>query len=238
MTMAPARAHRIIQLTFERLTTKLEEMHQACAVRPQDAASAIQVTSESSGEVLVRCSPVVCYVPDRAKSKGSRALYIAFDGRLVVDEGPERDQLRTVSYGTNFAYFVVRDNVASHALGGHYDFTPTHVAHPRAHIQLKSMMGLFEAVREQFHAARSLEPRDLIMRDVLHRVRIPTSQMDFLSFMLQIAADHLVYEKSDPTILQKFDDLAGTCAPLLGFNAPPADPCDCQRVTHWYPPST
>jgi len=74
-----------------------------------------------------------------------------------------------------------------------------------------------------------------LMKDVLNRVRPPSAQMDFLSFMLQVCADHLVDEKSSAQVVSMFKVLASSCSPVLGYHASMSDVCGCHRAAHWYP---
>jgi len=121
-------------------------------------------------------------------------------------------------------------------LGGHYDFAADEAAHPYAHIQLRSHADLFAHAQEKFSDIRALKLDHDFMLRVFNRARVPTAQMDFLSFMLQICADHLVDNKSPATVKEKFAQLAAYCAPLLGYNGAAAgEGCDCRRSPHWYP---
>jgi hypothetical protein len=146
------------------------------------------------------------------------------DGHLLTDD-----------YQTNFGYFVVADDGATHALGGHYDFSPGQFAHPRAHLQLRSQAGLYSEAQSSFRSITDVPLVHDVMTRVLNRVRPPSAQMDFLSFMLQICADHLVDEESPPLAVTMFNSLAASCSPLLGYHASTTTGCGCHRAPHWYP---
>lgn len=211
----------------------MEQMHPACEVRPSDAAAVLRPRANPDGSVTIDASPVVCRVPERATHRTPN-LYVVFEGRLTISS-LDSGELGTVSYSTNFGYFLIRGDGIVHALGGHYDYAED-PAHPRAHMQLASQVRLHDTARLQFPSISDTPLDEDTMSRVLHRVRTPTAQMDFLSFMLQVAADHLVGDPSQPVAAQLFSALRQSCAPVKGFNViAPLSACDCQRAAHWYP---
>jgi len=209
-------------------------MHPACQVKPNDATNVIQSAGVQSDNVILKCNPVTCLVPERARHRSSR-LYIVFTGYLTLAPEQMDRRLLTDDYKTNFGYFVVSDDGAIHALGGHYDFSPSQFAHPRAHMQLRSQVSLYSAAQSSFRSLTDVPLIHDVMTGVLDRVRPPSAQMDFLSFMLQICADHLVDEESRPRSVPMFNGLAASCSPLLGYHASTTTGCGCHRAPHWYP---
>lgn len=226
-------ALREVRTAFERLTQGMQQMHPACQVKPSDAINVIQSASIRSDNVILKCNPVTCLVPDRARHDNAR-LYIVFTGHLTLASEQVDRHLLTDDYQTNFGYFVVGDGGATHALGGHYDFSPRQFAHPRAHMQLRSQVGLYHEAQSSFRSLTDVPLVHDVMTGVLNRVRPPSAQMDFLSFMLQICADHLVDEKSPPRAVSMFNGLAASCSPLLGYHASMTTGCGCHRAPHWY----
>jgi hypothetical protein len=219
---------------FDSLAEKMVLMHPACQVKPDIGAIVLQVDESASGPgVKVDCAPVVCMVPERATSADAE-LFVVFEGFVVLDLADAGRTLVTKHYSTNFAYFRYENGEAYQALGGHFDFTPNHVAHPRAHMQLSSNIEMFEKAKGQFRLLEEIDAKDPVMAQVLHRVRTPTAQMDVFSFMVQVAADHLVNESSNVDAVQAFESLVASCAPLQGFHQPGDASCECQRITHWY----
>lgn len=229
--MQEARAIRTLIALYDSMVQSMTEMHTACQIKPIQGSAAIRPGGGSG--IRLHCGPIVCLVPERANSSDAN-LYVVVEGTLDLD--PTCDDLVTTGYQTNFAYFRVRDNEAAHVFGGHFDFGPGALAHPWAHMQLKSQKRLFGSAQDQFHGIGSVTVEADPMQDVLGRVRTPTAQMDCLSFLLQVCADHLVYEGSSDRIRTRFHNLSATCTPLKGYPNPEAG-CDCLRSPHWYLPA-
>lgn len=229
MASVTGRAIRETVGAFRRLASGMEDMHSACQVRPSDPAAVLRCEGQSDGSAKIFCQPVVCRVPERA-TQHSANLYVVLEGWVQV--GLIANELVTLDYSTNFGYFLIQQgDRIMHALGGHYDYA-TDAAHPRAHMQLASQAGLHASARELFKSIDEIPLEADLMLHVLHRVRTPTAQMDFLSFMLQIAADHLVGDSASEEV---FVGLCA-CAPLRGFaTSAPLSDCHCQRAAHWYP---
>jgi hypothetical protein len=234
MALKTARALRQVREAFEHLSGQMQRMHTDCQIKPNDV-TVISVT-DSGADVRLSCAPVACRVPERA-SHGSAELYIVFTGSITFN-GAIEDELETINYGTNFAYFAIRDAGASHVLGGHYDFSPGQVAHPRAHLQLGSQADLYAHAQSSFRSIAETPLEADLMKDVLNRARPPSAQMDFLSFMLQVCADHLVDEKSAPQVVSMFEALSSSCSPVLGYHRAITGVCGCHRAPHWYPTTT
>jgi hypothetical protein len=230
-------ALREVRNAFEQLTQRMQQMHPAFQVNPSDASSAIPSGSLHSDSVVLECNPVTCLVPERASHDIAR-LYIVFTGSLTLASELLDGHLLTDDYMTNFGYFAVSENGATHVLGGHYDFSPIQFAHPRAHMQLRSQVELYPAAQSSFHSLTNVPLEHDLMTGILNRVRPPSAQMDFLSFMLQICADHLVDEKSSASVVSMFDGLVASCSPLLGYHASTNTGCGCHRAPHWYPRNT
>lgn len=231
MTLRTARALRQVRETFEHVSGQMQLMHSNCQIKPNNV-NVISVDS-SGADVSLSCAPVACRVPERA-SHGSADLYIVFTGSITFNRAIEHE-LATINYATNFAYFTVRDASAAHVLGGHYDFSPDQAAHPRAHLQLRSQAELYAHAQSSFQSIAGIPLEADPMKEVLNRARPPTAQMDFLSFMLQVCADHLVDEKSAPRVVSKFEALSLSCSPILGYHAAITGVCGCHRAAHWYP---
>jgi hypothetical protein len=234
MANVTGRALRELQTEFRRIVEAMKDMHPACEVRPSEPTTILRPEPHPDGTVTIRATPVVCRVPERATHQNAD-LYVVFEGWVRIGAPATGPDLTTVAYSTNFGYFLVRHDRITHALGGHYDYAED-PAHPRAHMQLASQLELQTSARDEFPSIATTPLADDVMARVLHRVRTPTAQMDFLSFMLQIAADHLVGDKSQPAAEPRLRALCRTCSPLNGFNlTAPLAPCNCHRAAHWYP---
>ena len=235
MPISPSLALRRMREAFQHLAERMQSMHPDCQVRPSDRASVIQHSAGMNHGVSVECRPVACRVPERA-SHANAPLYIAFTGRITFAPETVDRTLVTASYSTKFAYFLVRGASAVHALGGHYDFASNTVAHPRAHMQFQSQADMYSIATDLFPSIAKVPLEFNVMERILNRVRPPSAQMDFLSFMLQICADHLVDENSTESIRASFEQLAASCSPLMGYHINlPEGLCRCHRAPHWYP---
>jgi hypothetical protein len=214
----------------------MQRMHPDCQVKPSDGNVIRPIGHDDAGSIELECTPVVCRVPARA-SHSRATLYVVFTGRIALDSERHAGQLMTRSYGTNFAYFDVDDATAAHVLGGHYDFAFSDRAHPRAHMQLRSHAEFYGEAQSQFRSLIDIPLASDLMNQIFSRARPPTAQMDFVSFLLQVCADHLVDEKSSTGVVSMFEGLAASCAPIRGYNATLDAHCNCHRAPHWYPPT-
>jgi len=233
-TLKVGRALREAITEFKRLVNVMSSMHTQFQIRPTDEASFIKHQSSGSpGTVTLECAPVVCRVPERA-SHSNADLYVVFTGRLEVGLAADGSST-TKAFATNFAYFDVGAARVIHRLGGHYDFSADHLGHPTTHMQLRSQVHYFQHVIDQFPSVDgTLEVLDG-MSDVLGHVRTPSAQVDFLGFLLQICADHLLDAHSDEATKNSFRSLMGSCAPVSGIGRPnDGGTCDCAHAVHLY----
>lgn len=232
--LSTGRALRETRTSFTGLIGAMDAMHPACQIRPTDE-NVIQVATmpAPAGTVLLECRPVVCNVPERA-NHAAADMYVVLTGTIGLALSGT-GSLVTTSFATNFAYFDVTDTGSVHRLGGHYDYAPNHLGHPWAHLQLTSQVHYFQHVVDHFPSLSGLaEPVDAMV-DVLGHVRAPTAQVDFLSFLLQVCADHLLDAKSAATTGSQFRSLIGSCEPMAGLEQPVGDSaCTCLRLVHWY----
>lgn len=228
-------ALREVREAWRHTIEQMQRMHTDCQVKPNDV-NVIQSVGVGS-DLSLECKPVVCRVPERA-SHGTASLYVVFTGSITFNAERVDERLRTSTYGTNFAYFSADRDTAAHVLGGHYDFSASQAAHPRAHLQLRSQADLYEHAQSQFRSIANVPLTINGMDHVLSRVRPPSAQMDFLSFLIQVCADHLVDEKSPRRVVSMFEALTSSCAPVFGYHAGLTSECGCHRAPHWYPSTT
>lgn len=233
MRTTPGFALREVRGAFGLLIQQMQQMHSDCQVKPSDG-NVIQSIGGEGEDITLECRPVACRVPERA-NRGSADLFIVFTGWITFTAERVDKSLVTANYATNFAYFRVGADSASHVLGGHYDFSPAQAAHPRAHLQLRSQADLYAHAQSNFHSIADVPLTTDVMKDVLNRVRPPSAQVDFLSFLLQVCADHLIDQSSPAQVVSIFEALASSCSPVLGYHASITDDCGCHRAPHWYP---
>ena len=226
----PATVLRDARSSYRSITEAFAKLASAGSqVRPEDPINHILADKGQDGAIVLTFKPIVCLVPERAKKTAAK-LYVVVKGTLMLVES-EEGELRTSSFATKVAYFEVRNGSMYHCFGGHYDFDPTLIAHPIAHLQICSQFEFQDQIREHFRVEDDLVQEDL--PSWLHsRVRVPCAQMDVLSTLLQICADHLVNEKSSEEDKGIFNQLLGTCAPFKGYGGPTE--CSCHRAVHWY----
>jgi hypothetical protein len=186
------------------------------------------------GQLAFTVNPVTFNVPERAD--GSADMYITVKGRIYLDEAAVRTSrnLMTVSFGTEVAYFRMRQGKLNHVYGAHYDFSLNEIGHPIFHAQMKSFVDRGKLVSDTF--TLDCESEDHIA-NILRTVRVPTAQMDFFALVLQICADHLMSKNSSAEQREAFEDLRKASYSIQGAGhlwaqlavAPP-----CMRTQHWY----
>lgn len=233
--LSPGRALRSSREEFQRLINRMGSMHTAFQVKPSDATTLIQVSShgDSGDAVQISCSPVVCRVPERA-SHSDANIYVVFEGRLEIALDAA-SSLTTRSFATNFAYFDLRGGSAVHRLGGHYDYSLAPLGHPVTHLQLRSQVDYFPHVTKNFTSIEPETPVENLMASVLSGFRAPTAQVDFLGFLLQIGADHLIDDRSGQDVQEHFKALLNACGPVSGIARPnDGGDCPCAHSVHLY----
>lgn len=230
----PIGVRRRLDAAYRDIVEGLRALHPALVIKPEVPNAVIELASDDEG-AQVTFKPIVCRVPEQARRRGAANLYVVVRGRceLVLADGPSG--VMTRSYATEFGYFRDRGGVVEHCYGGHYDYDAVKDAHPIAHLQIRSQQRLQEHIGRHFRLPAH-EDKDLLT-GVLDRVRTPTLQMDVLSTLVQIAADHLMHDKSTDEERRLFRRLTTTGVPFRGYAPvpPPADdPCTCPRGVHAY----
>jgi hypothetical protein len=98
---------------------------------------------------------------------------------------------------------------------------------------------MFPIIQEKF-GAKGVVKNDL--QHILTTARIPTSQQDIFSFLLQLVADHLLGERSNAgpeqidafrTLLTRGRDLVGAGHRIPHLDTQQAQ--KCMKGWHWYP---
>jgi len=208
--------------------------------RPEDAWSLFLLMDPQPNpdEIGFEVRPVVFNFRERANHR-TADMYVVVCGRLYFDGAwiRENSLLRTRNFATEVAYFRMNNDGLDHVYGAHYDFEPNKAGHPVFHAQMRSFCERFQQIVDLYEF--ECKPNDLIP-GVLRTVRLPSAQMDFFSFVLQLCADHLINEESGQEELAAFKDLRTASAAIqgAGFRFPGfADPAvrGCMRANHWYP---
>ena len=230
---------RAIKLLVERwdaVGNQFGRLKMPCA-RPNDGYQIFSLIApqRTAGEIGFEIKPVVFNLPERAN--GEAVLFVVVRGKLYFDEAAiKQNVLRTLDFATEAAYFRKKADELEHVYGAHYDFARNEVGHPAFHAQMKSFAERFHQVTSAFEM--TCTSKDLV-DGVLRTVRLPSAQMDFFSFILQLCADHLIDKNSGPEELSAFRDLKSASAEIKGaaflvpWLAKPAAQA-CLRANHWY----
>lgn len=191
---------------------------------------------ETDGFAFFDINPVVFNIPERADDQ-RLDLFVVVRGRLKLERELGSKRLDTRGFSTEVAYFRKRGEGLNHVYGAHYDFALNEIGHPAFHAQMKSFASFSSFVNEEFQL------RDEVVdsvKGILKTVRLPTAQMDFFSFVLQIVADHLIYHASDAeqqaafgSLLNKSRFLQGAGSQIARLGTEVAR--NCYRACHWYP---
>ena len=212
-------------------------------VRPNDDFSrfCLNATSRDTPVIVFDVEPTTFLVPERASDFRSLPnLYISARGRIALNRAAiERQELVTDSFATEVAYFrhkgtAAGRSVLEHVYAAHFDHAVDEIGHPIFHVQMQSYPERADELARQYAIDGEVEDR---LAGVLKTVRIPTAQMDFFSFLVQICADHLIHKDSGPEDLQAFEGLRESTKSIIGARhlLRAIAGADCTRGLHWYP---
>lgn len=182
--------------------------------------------------------PVTFVVPERAKNPMD-LIYIVAKGRIVIS-ATDAHLLKTLDFSTGVAYFRRKNDgdknsmKLDHVYGAHFDYAPNHRGHPKFHVQMNDLDELKSVVAAKYHVPT--DDGSNHMTSILRNARLPSAQMDIFSFMLQVAADHLICEDSTASDMDKLKDLAAEVSRLKGLPdiLPGVTTNQCTRSVHWY----
>jgi hypothetical protein len=226
-----------VQAAWDKLTVAIQKMYQSSGIRPISAHDVFKWVSDTADdEVCFDVGPVVFNVPERVGKRGSM-LYVAVKGWLSFGGGDLRaTPLKTRSFGTEIGYFRVKGTNLEHVYGVHYDLDERLPGHPVFHAQLTPQMEMVPKILELFDLQNDVEN---LFDPKLRHIRIPTAQMDVFSTIIQICADHLVYDGAGDTVHAAFaemrslnDFFVGAAHRMPYLNLLPAT--GCYRSAHWY----
>lgn len=220
----------------------LRRVNSGIQFQPNDGYTIFQPDyTKSSDEILVfKIAPVVVNLPERG-DKSKSELFVVAEGELSFNGIQYANTKRLVSSGfaTHVGYFRQGSSELQHVYGVHYDFDLRRPAHPVFHAQMTSFGEPFvEHVRQHFSINLPLDDR---VKGMLQNVRLPIAQLDFFSLIIQLAADHLMWEHSGDEEKKAFNDLLQLDGNLVGASASAPWLCigtatPCHRALHWYAP--
>jgi hypothetical protein len=238
---------RDAQTMFKRLVEQwdqakgtLERLAQGATVRPDDGPAFIRFVETPATPEIARfeMAPVVFNVPERANDTSSMLFVVAFGWLALNREAFKKDKtLVTHSFSTRTAYFRWDGKHLNHVYGAHHDVAVDELGHPTFHSQMRSYPELHQNIAKEFGIDSPCKDQ---ISAVLRNVRLPTAQMDFFSFILQVFADHLLIKSSTPEEKGAFNSLLQYSLALKGAASRSdrltADIArSCYRAMHWYP---
>ncbi|MCY4560059.1 MAG: hypothetical protein OXF79_27605 [Chloroflexi bacterium] len=231
------RVLREVQTAWTQAIHHVKQICQSSDVRPQMPAQVFTLDTNAADDyVKLSVGPVVFHVNERPSRPGPN-LFIVVTGWMSF-EGPNFKTLpfHTRDFGTEVAYFRVKQDRLEHIFAAHYDMDDSDYRHPVFHAQLASHMDSSEHVRSFFSQDREVTNN---MNKVLRTVRIPTAQMDVFSVLIQVCADHLIGQQPAPSTTSAFEDLKTASSFFVGagnrfeyLHTAPAP--NCYRASHWY----
>jgi hypothetical protein len=235
MNREEIRAHKLLVEKW-RLAKAQIELLPMVEVRPADNFKQFEVENAQveAGVLKFDVNPVTFFVPERAGQPPS--LYITVRGRIYLDQAAAaKGALVTVRFATEVAYFRDRKEGLDHIYGAHFDYELNKVGHPLFHAQMQSYPERVSIVRDEFGIDEGNDNNHV--DKVLRTVRVPTAQMDFFAFLVQICADHLIHHDSDKKDLEAFADLRETTKAIRGVGQllPILNKALCMRGIYWYP---
>ena len=220
----------------------MTEINQVSRVLPNAPGEVFEVDRADTGgtedTVKVDCGPVVINLCERAG--GQPDLYVGVEGWIRMEASDDAQApLQTVGFGTRVGYFRRRSARVEHVYGVHYDMDAGSDGHPVFHGQVGPMERFIATLRSRCHLDAEV---DNVVGRLLRNVRTPTAQMDFMSVLTQLCADHLVGSSEGngaAEVKASFEDVRSACDFLLGaghmlprLNAGRAP--RCYRSSHWY----
>jgi hypothetical protein len=225
---------------WDNLRDNIRRVNSGLQFEPSVGYTLIQPDYENSTDdtASFKVGPVVVNLPERGDHVTAN-LFVVADCSLSFNAAAYRADKRLVisGYATHVGYFRRGNTHLQHVYGVHYDFDTQRPAHPVFHAQLKSFATEFEPhIREQFNVTLEAEDR---VKDMLQNVRLPSAQLDFFSLIVQLAADHLIWQDSGHEERSAFNDILNLDGGITGASQASVQLCigaaiPCHRATHWY----
>jgi len=180
-------------------------------------------------------------VPERADAP-SIDLFVVITGFLHISRTlfETDEQIRTLNFGTQAAYFRLKGKTLNHIYGAHFDFSQSELGHPVFHGQMKSFSEFSGVIKDRGWF------EDFVLEDavdgVLRTVRLPSAQMDVFSYFLQVVADHMLGAMSGEDEKLRFSEMLDRSKTIQGAGSQVArlqvaPAIHCYRAAHWYPPN-
>lgn len=228
---------RLIQ-EWDEFRATLQRIRGAVDVRPDDGWRIFTPRPGGTAEEFIEynVNPVAFSVPERGDHT-QNTMFVVVEGRIALrrEAFVQAKRLQTHSFATHAGYFRKTTAGLSHVYGAHFDFSLAQSGHPLFHSQMKSFANLATHVQEHYDVEGPITD---CVREVLRNVRVPTAQMDFFSFLLQVTADHLL--RTHPTQEERdaFNSLVSSAflqGAAFQVNRLATEAArSCYRARHWY----
>lgn len=225
---------------FSALQEHVRRVNQATQFTPADGWEVFKPDYEKSTDEIAHfeINPLLINMPERGNLP-SNDLFVVFAGRISCDVNAALNQkLLTRGFASKVGYFARKRSALDHVYGAHYDFDIERLAHPAFHAQLGSYSDEFLPYVLDY-GRLNLPIENDRMQGLLQNIRVPIAQLDFFSCLIQLVADHLLWEDSGTNERQVFDDLVkldhlvqGTTAEIPSLVNGSHIPC--HRGSHWY----
>lgn len=224
---------------YESLIATVRAVNPAATLLPDRGYDVFRPNYEESTDDIAHFEilPVKINLPLKGQLT-SNDLYVVFEGKLGLDVAAARqhESLLIKSFASRAGYFAWCNQSLEHVFGVHCDLDTQRLAHPSFHAQLVSFSAHFQPhVREMIDVPLGVDR----MAGILHGVRVPTAQIDFFAFIVQLVADHLMWERSGEEERKGFNELLKLGRVVKGLTS--EIPClsrgaelPCHRGPHWY----
>ena len=191
---------------WENVTTSICKINSAVVIIPRHPTEILRIKDlEDKVEFSIK-KPIVFSIPERSKTQSlkdsTKELVVAVSGRLSFEKNisigklklTESGKFKTKNFGTNVEYFRVikgQKNVLKFLCSVHYDYEPKKINHPIFHTQLSNKPKLiYETNYRRYHID---EPEE----EIFQNFRIPSTQQDIFSALVQLSSDHLLSDSEE-----------------------------------------
>lgn len=235
------RARNQLTSYWSNISTAWKRLGGSADMRPVTFSEVVR--SQPGRQLAFAIEPVVFNLPERANNR-QNDLFVVVRGTYEFDpDALENERKLLISRcGTQVGYFREKGGQLVHVYGAHYDFEPTAFGHPAYHAQINTFVDMATEITKRFSLSVSEPPVDHVEK-LIRTVRIPTAQLDVFSTIVQLIADHLLYEDSGPEKRKAFSELLRHSAICQGSNVLVPHLAegqegrkDCFRAHWWYGP--
>lgn len=175
-------------------------------------------------------------IPFKHGSNKAKKICIFINGRIEVETSNKDITLRT--YNTEISYLTIEDRSAPYTslkplTGFHFDYEGLKENHPVFHGQHKT--DTFERFLKDNSNFACVE--DYEVPPYHGSIRIPTSQMDPVSALVMIVADHIVDPKAKDCFVNFLDAMKKLIIPMSASicKAEISKGNSSPRIGSWYP---